>query len=123
MTELVRIPFKGGPLAGTFTSDYTSQPPDPLVPEGIEGAGAYRLYITIEGKYAYQWRWATIGAEPGHQGYEQVLWRVGRKVGRTIYAKLGDRPSDSDPFIGTMDTRELAEEAVRAHNIAWSDGL
>jgi hypothetical protein len=43
-------------------------------------------------------------------------WRVGRKVGRTIYAVVGDRASDHDLLIGVMDTRELAEAAVRAHN-------
>jgi hypothetical protein len=45
-----------------------------------------------------------------------MTWRVGRKVGRTIYAQLGDLPSDDDQLIGTMDTEMLAEEAVRAHN-------
>lgn len=43
-------------------------------------------------------------------------WRVGRKVGRTIYRQEGDQPSDSDPLIGMMDTRELAEEVVDAVN-------
>lgn len=44
-----------------------------------------------------------------------VPWRIGRKVGRTIYAVVGpDR--DSDELIGVMDTRELAAEAVEAHN-------
>lgn len=35
-------------------------------------------------------------------------WRVGRKVGRTIY--------DGDALIGVMDTAELAEKVVRAVN-------
>lgn len=48
--------------------------------------------------------------------YIAVPWRVGRKVGRTIYAQLGPLDSDEDPLIGTLDTPELAEEAVRAHN-------
>ncbi len=43
-------------------------------------------------------------------------WRVGRKVGRTIYAVVSDNPSDDDWLIGMMDTRELAAEAVSAHN-------
>lgn len=47
----------------------------------------------------------------------RVPWRVGRKVHRTIYASpFPDRPSDHDPLIGMMDTPELAEYAVRAHN-------
>jgi hypothetical protein len=45
-------------------------------------------------------------------------WRCGRKVGRTIYAQLGDMPDEGDPLIGVMDTRELAGEAVLAHNAA-----
>lgn len=40
------------------------------------------------------------------------LWRVGRKVGRTIYLQLGPQPSDDDPLIGVMDTPELAAEVV-----------
>jgi hypothetical protein len=48
-------------------------------------------------------------------------WRVGRKVGRTVYAVIGEIASDSDPLIGVMDTWALAEEAVEAHNarIRW----
>jgi hypothetical protein len=49
----------------------------------------------------------------------RVPWRVGRKVGRTIYAApFPDRPSEHDPLVGMMDTPELAEAAVRAHNDA-----
>jgi hypothetical protein len=43
-------------------------------------------------------------------------WRVGRKVGRTIYMQLGEQPSDDDPLIGVMDTPELAAVVVRAVN-------
>lgn len=60
-------------------------------------------------------------------------WRTGRRAGRTIYAQSGPQPSDGDRLIGTMDTPELAEAAVRAHNgevtgTAWmavtaADGL
>lgn len=49
-------------------------------------------------------------------------WRVGRKVGRTIYEQQSDDPADGDRLIGLMDTRELAAEAVRAHN-AMADYL
>jgi hypothetical protein len=44
-------------------------------------------------------------------------WRVGRKVGRTIYRQLGPEPSDDDELIGMMDTVELAQEAATAHNL------
>lgn len=43
-------------------------------------------------------------------------WRTGRKLGRTIYAIIGQNASDIDVLIGMMDTVELAEEAVMAHN-------
>ena len=39
-------------------------------------------------------------------------WRVGRKVGRTIYRQLGDEPSDDDPLIGVMDTAEDAAQVI-----------
>lgn len=43
-------------------------------------------------------------------------WRVGRTVGRTIYAMVGAAPSEDDVLIGMMDTAELAGEACVAHN-------
>lgn len=46
----------------------------------------------------------------------EAPWRPGRKVGRTIYAMVGPYPSDDDVLIGVMDTPELAEYAVDAHN-------
>lgn len=47
---------------------------------------------------------------------QDMPWRVGRKVGRTIYAQCCDEPSDEDPLIGVMDTPGLAAESVAAHN-------
>lgn len=47
-----------------------------------------------------------------------LRWRTGRKVGRTIYAQVGDLPSDVDMLIGVMDTPVLADDAVRAHNLS-----
>jgi len=43
-------------------------------------------------------------------------WRTGRKVGRTIYAQVGDEPSDGDVLIGVMDTPGLARKAVDGVN-------
>lgn len=56
--------------------------------------------------------------------YDQAPWRVGRKVGRTIYAQLGPEPADGDPLIGVMDSRRLAAAAVQGHNetIRWPTG-
>lgn len=47
-----------------------------------------------------------------------LVWRTGRKVGRTIYAQLGELPSDDDRLIGVMDTPVMASEVVNAHNEA-----
>jgi hypothetical protein len=45
-----------------------------------------------------------------------MKWRIGRKLGRTIYAIVGDRPSDDDICIGMMDSESIAAVAVLAHN-------
>lgn len=55
------------------------------------------------------------GHDPGS------YWRVGKRIGRTIYAVIEDDemhplPDDAHPLVGVMDTAELAAEAVRAHN-------
>ena len=49
---------------------------------------------------------------------EQALsrWRVGQKVGRTVYAMVAESASDDDVLIGMMDTPELAAVVVNAHN-------
>lgn len=44
------------------------------------------------------------------------LWRTGRKVSRHLYLQHGPEPSDADPPIGTLDTAELAAQAVEAVN-------
>ena len=44
-------------------------------------------------------------------------WRVGRKVGRTIYRQVSDEPSDDDVLIGVMDSRDDADRAVLAFNL------
>jgi hypothetical protein len=48
-------------------------------------------------------------------------WRTGRKVGNTIYAMVGEEPSDDDELIGVMFKPELAIAAVAAHNARLSD--
>jgi len=50
-----------------------------------------------------------------------MIWRVGRKVGRTIYRQEGDEPSDDDVLIGVMDTAEDAWNAVAAFNSTRRD--
>jgi len=46
----------------------------------------------------------------------KMQWRVGRKLGRTIYAQLYPEPSDDDVLIGMFDSPRLAAECVRSHN-------
>lgn len=41
-------------------------------------------------------------------------WRVGRKLGRTLYLQEGDAPSDEDRFLGLMEKPELAEIVVES---------
>jgi hypothetical protein len=54
--------------------------------------------------------------DQGGVDFVKLVWRVGRKVGRTVYAQIDDEPTDNDCLIGVFDTKELAAEAVRAHN-------
>ena len=53
--------------------------------------------------------------------YLRMPWRVGRKVGRTIYAQGTSEPRDDDLLIGLMDSVALAKHVVEAHNLslAW----
>lgn len=46
----------------------------------------------------------------------ELKWRVGRKLGRTIYAMLGEEPSDDDLLLGVLDEEYLAEHVVEVHN-------
>lgn len=45
-----------------------------------------------------------------------MIWRTGRHLGRTVYVQQTLEPSDDDQVIGMMDTRELAEQVVKAVN-------
>lgn len=49
-------------------------------------------------------------------------WRVGRKVGRTIYMVVDDTATN-DVLIGVMDSPEIAIEAVEAHNYCLTRGI
>lgn len=55
--------------------------------------------------------------------YQDFPWRVGRSVGRTVYAVTGPAASKADVLIGVMDTPFLAEEAVDCHNrrLGWTE--
>ncbi len=56
---------------------------------------------------------------PTPDQYTAYPWRVGRKVGRTIYAQVSGKPSDEDVLIGVMDSPGLAAEAVANHNATF----
>ena len=49
--------------------------------------------------------------------YRTFPWRVGRSVGRTVYAVTGPEATKTDVLIGMMDSRALAAEVVDAHNL------
>lgn len=55
--------------------------------------------------------------------YQDFPWRVGRSVGRTIYAVRGPSGSKADVLVGVMDTESLAREAVDCHNrrLGWTE--
>lgn len=42
--------------------------------------------------------------------------RVGRTLGLTLYAQLGAKPGKADTFLGTFNTRELAQIAADGLN-------
>lgn len=46
----------------------------------------------------------------------KAVFRVGRKLGRTIYMQRGEEPSDADMFLGIMDSRVMAATIVRLLN-------
>lgn len=45
-----------------------------------------------------------------------MRWRVGRKLGRTLYLQRGAKPTDGDIFLGLMETTGLAEAVAEAMN-------
>jgi hypothetical protein len=58
-----------------------------------------------------------MGADSYHfDELADAKWRIGRKLGRTIYAQLWDEPSDDDPLLGIMDREDLAALVVYVHN-------
>lgn len=65
-----------------------------------------------------------LGEEVGkalgiRQRDEPPIYRVGRKVGTTIYRQDGPEPSDTDPLVGVVwISPELAAAAVAGMNAA-----
>lgn len=52
------------------------------------------------------------------QGIWKLLWRVGRHRDRHIYAQLGHKPADDDPYLATFDSGRMAQAVVDLHNLA-----
>lgn len=51
-----------------------------------------------------------------HADLARARWRVGRSLGRTVYAVVGEGASKDDVFLGVMDTAQLAALVVETHN-------
>ncbi len=50
-------------------------------------------------------------------GWQDLTWRTGREVGRTVILQMGAEPNrDEDPTIGTMDSSPLGRLVVAAVN-------
>jgi len=47
---------------------------------------------------------------------QDLKWRVGRSLGRTIYAQRGEWATKQDIYLGMMETPELAATVVCLYN-------
>lgn len=50
----------------------------------------------------------------GWHGGRVMIFRTGRRVGRTLYLQTGPGPADGDPLVGVLDTPALARYVARA---------
>lgn len=53
---------------------------------------------------------------------DMELWRVGSKLGRTVYRQHGVGACGADEFLGIMDTPELAALICKVMNEWFSRG-
>lgn len=51
----------------------------------------------------------------------KLRWRVGRKLGRTLYAMLNEEPTDNDILLGMVDDWDVALHIVTEHNKTLDD--
>lgn len=56
-------------------------------------------------------------------GILAVPWRVGRRLGRTLYAETGGDNRDADVVLGMVDSAELATHIVTVHNASLTYSL
>lgn len=52
----------------------------------------------------------------GSRPWRNQRWRAGRRRGRNIYLQTSNVPTDSDVYLGTMETVELAELVIKTVN-------
>lgn len=87
---------------------------DEINPDGMKPEIEHRLdHIFEEGL-----KMRSADTESATHKAEAIFmpWRMGRKIGRTVYAQVADEPSDDDVLIGVMDSRILAADVVASHN-------
>lgn len=56
-----------------------------------------------------------VRASEGHAAALAAPWRVGAKLGRTVYAQTGCHPGEADTLLGMMETPHLAAYVVALH--------
>ncbi len=54
--------------------------------------------------------------EGNERAITDAQWRVGRKLQRTLYAVVGEEPSDDDVLLGMVDDPAIAALIVSEHN-------
>lgn len=58
------------------------------------------------------------GINAMYSGYENMLWRVGRRVGQCVHAQVRAAPSEEDVLLFACPSPSLASLVVREHNAA-----
>jgi hypothetical protein len=58
----------------------------------------------------------------GHEAALAAPWRVGSKLGRTVYAQTGCHPGEADTLLGMMETPHLAAYVVALHTARNAGG-
>lgn len=121
-------PGRGKPSSGWTSHGHWYGPGEPDMatkPVAVTRCGGPGLCSKCSTTVAGRWPASIVEAAgwraPSDPAVSPGTYRVGRKVGRTIYRVVGDEPSDADELIGTMDTRELAALAVRGMNAFSAD--
>jgi hypothetical protein len=84
-----------------------------------EGRAAHSVDVLVRAIHSTKgsmWRRETAAEPRTCETPQDSPWRVGQKVGRTIYVMVGGEAGDEDELIGVMDSGAIAAAAVEAHN-------